>query len=197
MKTLIIPGYRGSENGHWQRQWLAEDEAARLVKQDDWENPVSLAMASCAGGSPCRNSWRDPGCSQPGMRTGLPPGQPSVGGACRWRLAGCTCRCGADGRAGFRSFAALPHCRATTSASHRSSPRAADDPYMSFNKARSLSRRLGLRLCRYEVCRAYQHREWIWLVAGSALSSLIQCAGRRRPCARSVQREFLLGSLRA
>jgi len=40
MTTLIIPGYRGSETGHWQRQWLNEDETARLVEQDDWENPV-------------------------------------------------------------------------------------------------------------------------------------------------------------
>ncbi|NTS31693.1 alpha/beta hydrolase [Phyllobacterium sp. BT25] len=40
MTTLIIPGYRGSESGHWQRQWLAEDDTAHLVEQDDWENPV-------------------------------------------------------------------------------------------------------------------------------------------------------------
>ena len=40
MTTLIIPGYRGSETGHWQRKWLLEDETARLVEQDDWENPV-------------------------------------------------------------------------------------------------------------------------------------------------------------
>ncbi|MCB8829154.1 alpha/beta hydrolase, partial [Escherichia coli] len=25
MTTLIIPGYLGSEKGHWQRQWLADD----------------------------------------------------------------------------------------------------------------------------------------------------------------------------
>lgn len=38
--TLIIPGYQGSEAGHWQRQWLLDDPSAELVEQDDWHNPV-------------------------------------------------------------------------------------------------------------------------------------------------------------
>lgn len=38
--TLIIPGYRGSEAGHWQRQWLLDDISAKVVEQEDWENPV-------------------------------------------------------------------------------------------------------------------------------------------------------------
>ncbi|PYE90084.1 RBBP9/YdeN family alpha/beta hydrolase [Phyllobacterium leguminum] len=38
--TLIIPGYRGSESDHWQRQWLLDDSSAKVVEQEDWENPV-------------------------------------------------------------------------------------------------------------------------------------------------------------
>ncbi|MBJ6131310.1 serine hydrolase family protein [Ochrobactrum sp. Q0168] len=38
--TLIIPGYKGSEAGHWQRQWLHDDPSALLVEQDDWHYPV-------------------------------------------------------------------------------------------------------------------------------------------------------------
>ncbi len=30
--TLIIPGYKGSEPGHWQRQWLHDDPTALLVE---------------------------------------------------------------------------------------------------------------------------------------------------------------------
>ncbi|WP_420962788.1 RBBP9/YdeN family alpha/beta hydrolase [Brucella sp. IR073] len=37
--TLIIPGYRGSEAGHWQREWLLDDPMAKVVEQEDWENP--------------------------------------------------------------------------------------------------------------------------------------------------------------
>ena len=38
--TLIIPGFKGSEAGHWQRQWLQDDPTAVLVEQDDWHYPV-------------------------------------------------------------------------------------------------------------------------------------------------------------
>jgi predicted alpha/beta hydrolase family esterase len=37
--TLIIPGYLGSGEGHWQRHWLARDPDAVLVEQDSWEKP--------------------------------------------------------------------------------------------------------------------------------------------------------------
>jgi uncharacterized protein len=38
-KTLIIPGFRGSGEGHWQRHWLASDINAVLVEQDSWDQP--------------------------------------------------------------------------------------------------------------------------------------------------------------
>jgi predicted alpha/beta hydrolase family esterase len=38
--TLIIPGFKGSEAGHWQRQWLEDDKNAQMVEQDDWFFPV-------------------------------------------------------------------------------------------------------------------------------------------------------------
>lgn len=39
VKTLIIPGYKGSEEGHWQRHWAASDPTALIVQQDDWHAP--------------------------------------------------------------------------------------------------------------------------------------------------------------
>lgn len=44
VKTLIVPGYKGSGEGHWQRHWAATDPTAVLVRQDDWF-------------SPCLESW--------------------------------------------------------------------------------------------------------------------------------------------
>jgi predicted alpha/beta hydrolase family esterase len=38
-RTLVIPGFRGSENGHWQRFFADEEPDAVLVEQEDWENP--------------------------------------------------------------------------------------------------------------------------------------------------------------
>ncbi len=38
--TLIIPGYKGSEAGHWQRQWLHDDPSALLVERERDEHPT-------------------------------------------------------------------------------------------------------------------------------------------------------------
>jgi predicted alpha/beta hydrolase family esterase len=39
MTRLILPGWHGSGDGHWQRYWLDEDPDARLVEQVDWDEP--------------------------------------------------------------------------------------------------------------------------------------------------------------
>ncbi|KTQ96124.1 esterase [Aureimonas ureilytica] len=39
-RILVIPGWRGSENGHWQRHLTENDPDALLVEQEDWENPI-------------------------------------------------------------------------------------------------------------------------------------------------------------
>jgi predicted alpha/beta hydrolase family esterase len=39
MTTLLLPGYRGSGEGHWQRLWLEQEPGARMVVQDDWDRP--------------------------------------------------------------------------------------------------------------------------------------------------------------
>jgi predicted alpha/beta hydrolase family esterase len=39
MTDLILPGLHGSGPDHWQRWWLNTSREARLVEQDDWENP--------------------------------------------------------------------------------------------------------------------------------------------------------------
>jgi predicted alpha/beta hydrolase family esterase len=39
MTDLILPGLNGSGPDHWQRWWLTSGRDARLVAQDNWENP--------------------------------------------------------------------------------------------------------------------------------------------------------------
>lgn len=39
MKKLLLPGYKGSEAGHWQRLWSDTDPEAIIVNQDDWLKP--------------------------------------------------------------------------------------------------------------------------------------------------------------
>jgi uncharacterized protein len=39
-RTLIVPGYQGSEPGHWQRFWLEDNSASLLVEQESWAHPV-------------------------------------------------------------------------------------------------------------------------------------------------------------
>jgi hypothetical protein len=39
-RVLIVPGLFGSGEGHWQRHWLIDQPASRLVEQDDWERPA-------------------------------------------------------------------------------------------------------------------------------------------------------------
>ncbi|MHC2090479.1 RBBP9/YdeN family alpha/beta hydrolase [Methylobacterium sp. CM6244] len=36
---LILPGYAGSEDGHWQGGWAARMANARIVEQEDWHHP--------------------------------------------------------------------------------------------------------------------------------------------------------------
>ncbi|ABY30185.1 RBBP9/YdeN family alpha/beta hydrolase [Methylorubrum extorquens] len=36
---LILPGYAGSEEEHWQARWAARLKTARIVAQDDWRRP--------------------------------------------------------------------------------------------------------------------------------------------------------------
>jgi uncharacterized protein len=40
VRTLVIPGYRGSGPGHWQDHFLRAEAGALLVEQDDWDRPV-------------------------------------------------------------------------------------------------------------------------------------------------------------
>ena len=38
--TLIVPGFGGSDEGHWQQLWLVDHSQARLVEQRNWSRPV-------------------------------------------------------------------------------------------------------------------------------------------------------------
>ncbi len=40
---LILPGYAGSEEEHWQARWAARLRTARIVAQDDWHRPDPAA----------------------------------------------------------------------------------------------------------------------------------------------------------
>ena len=39
MRTLILPGLNGSDEGHWQWYWQKDHANARVVVQDDWSRP--------------------------------------------------------------------------------------------------------------------------------------------------------------
>lgn len=39
MKTLILPGWYGSGEAHWQRLWLHDEPNAIVVEQPDWAHP--------------------------------------------------------------------------------------------------------------------------------------------------------------
>ena len=39
-RTLIVPGYNGSDTDHWQRHWLEDDLDAQMVEQECWTHPV-------------------------------------------------------------------------------------------------------------------------------------------------------------
>lgn len=39
MTRLILPGWHGSDAGHWQQLWLDADPHARWVEQADWKAP--------------------------------------------------------------------------------------------------------------------------------------------------------------
>lgn len=38
--TLIVPGFGGSDEGHWQQLWLIDHSQAKLVEQRNWSRPV-------------------------------------------------------------------------------------------------------------------------------------------------------------
>jgi uncharacterized protein len=39
-RILIVPGFNGSDVGHWQHHWLQDDPNAALVEQESWGHPV-------------------------------------------------------------------------------------------------------------------------------------------------------------
>lgn len=39
MRTLILPGLNGSDEGHWQWYWQKDHSDAHIVVQDDWSRP--------------------------------------------------------------------------------------------------------------------------------------------------------------
>jgi serine hydrolase len=138
MTTLIIPGYRGSEKGHWQRQWLAEDETARLVEQDDWENPVlsqwlhvlEATLAETPGAILVAHSL---GCVLVSHLASRPSAA-HVAGALLVAPADAERMAVQDPK--FRSFAPLPRHNLGFPSIVAASR---DDPYMSFNKAHALA----------------------------------------------------------
>ncbi|MCX8279525.1 alpha/beta hydrolase [Phyllobacterium sp. 0TCS1.6C] len=138
MTTLLIPGYRGSENGHWQRQWLRDDPNAHLVEQDDWNAPtlsqwlhvLEARLAETPGAVLVAHSLGS-------ILVAHLAGRPSaahVAGALIVAPADVERMAAADRT--FESFAPLPRQKLSFPAIVVASR---DDPYMSFNKAKALS----------------------------------------------------------
>ncbi|MHC1548533.1 RBBP9/YdeN family alpha/beta hydrolase [Phyllobacterium sp. K27] len=138
MTTLIIPGYRGSENGHWQRQWLLEDATSQLLEQDDWNNPdlsqwlhvLEAALAETPGAILVAHSLGS-------ILVAHLAGRPSAA-----HVAGAVLVAPADAERmavwdkKFKSFAPLPRYKLSFPSVVVASR---DDPYMSFNKAQALA----------------------------------------------------------
>jgi predicted alpha/beta hydrolase family esterase len=138
MTTLIIPGYRGSEKGHWQQQWLLEDETARLVEQDDWDNPVlcqwlhvlEATLAETPGAVLVAHSL---GCILVAHLASRPSAA-HIAGAVLVAPADAERMAVQDSK--FRSFAPLPRHKLGFPSIVVASR---NDPYMSFNKAEALA----------------------------------------------------------
>ncbi len=45
-EILILPGYAGSEEAHWQARWAGRLRTARIVEQADWHHPDADAWRS-------------------------------------------------------------------------------------------------------------------------------------------------------
>lgn len=144
-KTLIIPGYKGSDSGHWQRYWLASDPDAVLVRQEDWF-------------SPCLESWliplleqihRHPGSTLVAHSLGVPLLVHAVARYPRLPVARALLVAPADvdirmhDHACFSSFVPLSLQRlpfpATVVASR-------NDPFISFSRASGFAHSWGARL---------------------------------------------------
>jgi predicted alpha/beta hydrolase family esterase len=138
MTTLIIPGYRGSEKGHWQRQWLLEDETSRLIEQDDWDHPVlsqwlhvlEAALAETPGAILVAHSLGSVLVAHLAGR----PSAAHVAGAIMVAPADAERMASYDPQ--FQSFAPLPRHKLGFPSIVAASR---NDPYMSFNKARALA----------------------------------------------------------
>lgn len=138
IRYLVVPGYRGSEPGHWQRHFLDTVPGARLVEQEDWENPslpdwlhtLEAHLAASPGAVIVGHSLGATLVSWLAER----PASAHVAGALLVAPADSGRMARTDER--FRSFAAVPR-RTLPFASVVVASR--DDPYMSFPAARSFA----------------------------------------------------------
>jgi predicted alpha/beta hydrolase family esterase len=66
--VLLVPGLRGSDNGHWQTLWQQERPDFRWVSQADWDTPdlaawaAAVAHSTRAAGSPALVAAHSFGC---------------------------------------------------------------------------------------------------------------------------------------
>lgn len=140
--TLIIPGFKGSEAGHWQRQWLEDDDNAQIVEQDDWHYPVlsewlyklEAKLVENPGAVLVAHSL---GCILVSHLSGRPAAS-HVAGALLVAPADAETMAKKDAR--FASFAPLPREQLSFPSIVVASR---NDEYMSFNKAQALSKLWG------------------------------------------------------
>lgn len=144
-KTLIIPGFQGSGEGHWQRHWLSDDPDALLVEQDSWDEPELEAWLSRLADAVSRY----PGSTLVAHSLGVPlvvhlahrHPQLEIDRALLVAPADVDLRVMAHEC--FRSFVSLPLDRLPFAATVCASR---NDPYISFNRAAGFAVDWGARL---------------------------------------------------
>ena len=143
--TLIIPGYHGSETGHWQRHWAADHPSVEVVEQEDWDHPIlsdwlhvlEAHLAAAPGAILVAHSL---GCALVAHLAGRSSAS-HIGGALL--VAPADADAGARQDPVFADFAPLP-TRALPFPSIVVASR--NDPYMGFGRATELADQWGAGL---------------------------------------------------
>jgi predicted alpha/beta hydrolase family esterase len=101
IRYLIVPGWQGSPEDHWQSHWQNSLPNSARVEQDDWLTPrredwvAALAEAIAADSTPVILIAHSLGCVTVAHWAATAPVQYSAAGT--RRVAGCACRRRASG----------------------------------------------------------------------------------------------------
>ncbi|MBH0236877.1 alpha/beta hydrolase [Methylobrevis albus] len=143
--TLIVPGYLGSGDGHWQRIWADEDPDALLVEQADFDRPARTAWLAALDAAIAANPGavlvaHSLGCILIAHYARLRP-QAAIAGALLVAPADVEAVLGDYPQ--FASFAPVPRLPLPFPATLVASR---NDPFMDFSRARRFASAWGARL---------------------------------------------------